>query len=423
MEALKKLWRFLRSMKFGIGLLIVIALLSVVGTVIPQGRDAEWYASAYPQAHGLLQSLRFTDLYTSWYYVLLMALLGLNLTLCTVTRLRVLLRTGPDEVQRAARLPIAQRLPSAQVETVRAFLRSCRCRETAVEGATMFTKYRFGRYGSFLTHLGILLTLVFGAAALYLPHVSDMDCQVGETITAEGGAKISVQDFHIEDEAGKLDYASDLYITLPNGEISDMAHVSVNHPFSFGPYKVFQQYYGTAPAVTVIDHETGEEDSFVLTEASMLSKDGSTGLWVAGVYELGEDESGKPVLQSSVLGSYRNPIYEVETIDQSGSTTLHLPPGGIVSVGDLEFRMEQPAEYPGLRIKYTPRIVNGLLITAFAVLTVGLYITFFLQPVLVKVTDEGYTVAGTKPEGMRVELEQILEESDAKKSGKERPKS
>jgi hypothetical protein len=82
--------------------------------------------------------------------------------------------------------------------------------------------------------------------------------------------------------------------------------------------------------------------------------------------------------------------------------------------------MEQPVEYPGLRIKYTPRIVNILLVAAFTVLTVGLYITFFLQPILVKVTDEGYTVAGTKPEGMRVEIEQMLEEAAAKPRGKEK---
>ena len=126
------------------------------------------------------------------------------------------------------------------------------------------------------------------------------------------------------------------------------------------------------------------------------------------------------MLRPAQLGSLTNPIYEVETVEPGGSSTLHLPPGGIVSVGDLEFRMEQPVEYPGLRIKYTPRIVNILLVAAFTVLTVGLYITFFLQPILVKVTDEGYTVAGTKPEGMRVEIEQMLEEAAAQPRGKEK---
>ena len=422
MEALKKGWSFLRSMKFGIGLLLVIAALSVVGTLIPQGNPAQWYAEQYPSAHNTILALQADRLYTSWYYVLLMVLLALNLTLCTVTRMRALLRTRKDEHVRAARLPVRTKLSEAQVETVRAHLLARHCAEQKVEGVSVYSKNRFGRYGTFLTHLGILLTLVFGAAALYLPHVSDMDCLPLETIKLEGGAELFVHSFQIEDADGRLDYASDLYISLPNGNISELTHVSVNHPFTYGPYKVFQQYYGTAPSVSVTDRETGETEVFTLTESSMLSKDGTTGLWVSGIYELAEDESGTPTLQTATLGSFRDPIYEVRTIDESGSNTLHLPPGGIVTVGDLTFRMEDPVEYPGLRIKYTPRVINILLIAAFAVLTVGLFITFFLQPVLVKVTEEGYTVAGTKPEGMRIELEQVLEEAAAKKPGKEHTK-
>ena len=58
-----------------------------------------------------------------------------------------------------------------------------------------------------------------------------------------------------------------------------------------------------------------------------------------------------------------------------------------------------------------PRLVFSilLLLAAFTLMTVGLYITFFLQPVLVKVDDEGYAVGGPKPEGMRLSLEALLE--------------
>ena len=44
----------------------------------------------------------------------------------------------------------------------------------------------------------------------------------------------------------------------------------------------------------------------------------------------------------------------------------------------------------------------------------GLYITFFYEPVLVKVSDTGYTVAGPKPERMRVELGEELREYEEK---------
>lgn len=44
-----KLFSFLRSMRFGMLLLTVIAVLSVIGTLVPQGRTAEYYESAYDE--------------------------------------------------------------------------------------------------------------------------------------------------------------------------------------------------------------------------------------------------------------------------------------------------------------------------------------------------------------------------------------
>ena len=217
MEAVKAIWKFLRSMKFGIALLLLIAALSVVGTIIPQGQPLGWYAEKYPSAYEAVLGLGLNRLYQSWYYVALLALLSLNLALCTISRLRMLLRTEKDETVRAARLPIAQQLDSEQVALVRGYLQEHRCRELQIEGVTMFTKYHFGRYGTFLTHLGILLTVLFGAAALYLPTVQDLACLPGESIVLEDGTEITVQDFTLQDENGKLDYASNLSVKLPNG--------------------------------------------------------------------------------------------------------------------------------------------------------------------------------------------------------------
>ena len=51
---MKKLFSFLRSMRFGILLLALIAALSVVGTVIPQGKEIAWYAETYSDFHGTI---------------------------------------------------------------------------------------------------------------------------------------------------------------------------------------------------------------------------------------------------------------------------------------------------------------------------------------------------------------------------------
>ena len=69
-----------------------------------------------------------------------------------------------------------------------------------------------------------------------------------------------------------------------------------------------------------------------------------------------------------------------------------------------------PVEYPGLRIKQVSTLYNSLLIAAFCLMIVGLFVTFFCEPVVVKLDAEGYAVGGPKSEHMRVELADLPEE-------------
>ena len=123
------------------------------------------------------------------------------------------------------------------------------------------------------------------------------------------------------------------------------------------------------------------------------------------------DPSGNVTLISNVSGSYPNPVYQVETASDGVYTPILAFPGDELQVGDLLFTFNDPVEYPGLRIKYTPKVVNALLIAAFLLLISGLYVTFFCQPVLVKLDKEGCAVGGPKPEGMLLAVQGWLEET------------
>ena len=115
-------------------------------------------------------------------------------------------------------------------------------------------------------------------------------------------------------------------------------------------------------------------------------------------------------LITNTTGSYPDPVYQVQVASDGVYTPTLAFPGDSVRTGGIEFTFNTPVEYPGLRIKKTPTAVNALLIAAFALMTVGLYITFFLQPVLVKLDADGYAVGGLRPEGMRVELALLLKD-------------
>ena len=225
----------------------------------------------------------------------------------------------------------------------------------------------------------------------------------------DDGTQISVYDFHIEDEGGRLDFTSRIQVSLPDGRQSGEREIKVNHPLSFGEYKVYQQTYGTAGSITVTNPENGGQDELTLSEVVFLSLDGKDGLWYQAVYpDYIVDPSGNVTIVSSSSGHYSNPVYEVIVASGGDFRSILAFPGDEVEVGGLVYRFNEPVEYPGLRIKHTPRIVNALLMSAFVMMIFGLYITFFCDPVLVKTDAEGYTVGGSKPERMRLELSELF---------------
>ncbi len=408
---MKKVWNFLRSMRFGLLLLGLIAVCSVIGTVIPQEREIGWYAQTYRAFHGAILLLRFHRIFTSWYFVALLGLLCLNLTLCSVLRIVRVVRTAGGESERAARLPDSTALTPEGVEALREHLLRLRCRREKIGGSEVYTRNGFGRYGSFLTHLAILLTLVFGALALYTPTVTDRSCMPGEAISLPDGTEIRVQDFRINDETGRLDYTSHVQLTLPDGRRSGLSELKVNHPFRFGPYKLFQQSFGTAGSVTVENLENGGHDDFLLEEMSYLTIDERNGIIYEQLYpDYIRDPDGEVTLITVTEGAYRNPIYAFEVLADGVRTPSLAVPGDSLEVLGLRFTFNEPVEYPGLRIKHVSTLFNALLVAAFTLMIAGLYVTFFFDPVVVKLDAEGYAVGGPKPERMRVELGALFAE-------------
>ena len=88
-------------------------------------------------------------------------------------------------------------------------------------------------------------------------------------------------------------------------------------------------------------------------------------------------------------------------------------PGDTVDVGNLTFTFDDPVEYPGLRIKYSPGVINLFLLLSVVLLTVGLYLVFFLRPVNVLVSKAGFTQTG-RNEALALSLKQLLSKGDNK---------
>lgn len=396
-------------MTFGMLLLILIAVCSVAGSLIPQQREAMEYVSRYGStAAQWILRLGLDDVFSTPYFTLLMAALCLNLTLCSVIRVAKLRGAG-DRLQKSAAAIPAQQAGPAKLRAVESWLARRGYKKTRQDGAVLYSKYFLGFYGSFLTHLALIILLLVGAATIYGAEVQDRVVMPGETLALERGTTVEVLSFQIEDETGKLDYASRIVMRDEKGNESPETVVRVNEPLRFGGYKVYQQTYGTAGAITVENTQTGGSDTLTLTEPVFLTLDGRNGVYFNALYPgYTQDEDGSVTLVTSTSGAYHDPVYDLRVMGEGQMTAVLAFPGETITLGGVSFTMEVPVSYPGLRIKYLSGVILGALYASFAFIVLALYICFFMRPVCVAVREDGYAIASPKPQlGLQLELESL----------------
>ena len=84
------LWDSLSSLRLTIALLIILAVASIFGTVIPQNSSPGEYLQFYkPSTYKILKILGFLDMYHAGWFTFLLALLSSNLVACSLKRFRV----------------------------------------------------------------------------------------------------------------------------------------------------------------------------------------------------------------------------------------------------------------------------------------------------------------------------------------------
>ena len=202
---MKKIIRFLRSMQFGMILLVLVIACSVAGSLIVQQREPMEYVNRYGEnAAKVIMALQLNDVFSSVYFLMLMAALCLNLTLCSLVRLPRTMKAAKQLLTRAEAAPVEHPLSPEQAQKVSSYLKHNGYRLRDKDGRKIYTKNLPGFYGSFLTHLSFLLILVVGALAVMAAEVTDQVVMPGETRTLKDGITITVEAFQIEDETGLL---------------------------------------------------------------------------------------------------------------------------------------------------------------------------------------------------------------------------
>src|SRR5512145_355812 len=89
-----KVWKFFISLKLAITVIIILAVASILGTIVEQNQPLEKYQKVYGAGTiRLFEAAGLFDMYHSWWFLLLLVLFTVNLSCCTLDRLPRVVRT------------------------------------------------------------------------------------------------------------------------------------------------------------------------------------------------------------------------------------------------------------------------------------------------------------------------------------------
>ena len=274
-------WRFLASMRLALFLIVALAIVVFAGTLIDQApipvvsdpvAYARWLDDAdgkYGQWTGTLDRLQFFNIFHSTYFRGLLGLLAVNILVCTMSRWRGIWNTVFHTRARATESFLAHAHYSARMQTalpaaeaaerLRKSLSRSHYRVTleAEPGsvAVFGDKNRLSRFGTFFTHLSLILILV-GAMAGGIWGFDDPRFSVAEGSTRDLGlgTGIAVRLHEFADEyhadGAPSDYRAEVTL-LDGGEPVKTGVIRVNSPMRYSGVAFHQAFFGQAAVMTV----------------------------------------------------------------------------------------------------------------------------------------------------------------------------
>lgn len=410
-------------------LLLVLAVTSIVGTVIPQNENPAAYFRAYGEfVYKLFDLLGIFDMYHSWWFQFLILLLTMNIVVCSIDRLsatwkiifvknplfnlsrfRTLsqkeLFTGkqsPKELSTLYETFISRQFGYARVE------------ETD-KGLCIFAeKWRWTRFGVYIVHLSVILLLLGGLiGSLFgfkgfatIPENEKIDSirirNTGQVLAL--GFEVLCDDFNISyyDNGTPKEYRSSLTI-IEHGKPVYKKDIIVNDPLRYKGINIFQSSYGKMPSGALQKEEIHTKDppeditlNFAIKKSGKLYK-------IKAV--IGKPSDIPEGLGKFVIVEYRKSAeFGGQNIGQAfmGILTpkdkdpvnimlpLHFPNfdkmrrgAVVISVAEQETKIFNPGEksdqryYTGLQITKDPGV--WVVYTGFIGMIIGIFITFFMS--------------------------------------------
>jgi hypothetical protein len=208
---LEALYKFLRSVKLAVVLILVIAALSILATLIPQRQEAAFYFHTYsPFLARVVLALGLDHFFRSVPFLAPVALFFVNLSVCTVDRM------------------------------------AARSRRNARR-----------RHGPDLIHLGLLALIVGAMFTVFARKEAMVYLAEGEQIVLPGDYALRVLRFDFEryPDGRPKDWISTVEVRRGDQEVIPSFAIEVNRPLKVNRVKVYQASYADEARALLTDPE------------------------------------------------------------------------------------------------------------------------------------------------------------------------
>jgi cytochrome c biogenesis protein len=290
---------FFRTLKLTIFLLILLAVVSIIGTMIAQNAAPEEYIRRYgAPLYEILEFFNLFDMYHSWWFSAILLILVLNLIACSLERFpRVwsqISRGGGPSGLKDSTLKTLAYVEKLRIDSERAGAEMTV--QKAVEkqwgeakrietdsGVTFFSERgRFSRLGVYIAHLSLLIILIGALIGSVYGFKGFVNIPEGGTVdriflrakNAEtekalpfslrcDDFKVSFYDVNGQQEKHVKEYTSILTV-IENGKEVFKRTVQVNHPLHYRGLAFYQSSYGAVNTIRLgIQKKNAKEKTIV----------------------------------------------------------------------------------------------------------------------------------------------------------------
>ncbi|WP_017316315.1 cytochrome c biogenesis protein [Mastigocladopsis repens] len=413
----------LTDLRLAIVMLLVIALLSVTGTIIEQGQSLAFYQANYPEHPALFGFLSWKviltvgldHVYRTWWFLALLIFFGTSLTACTFTRQLPALKAARrwkfyDEPRQFQKLALSAELDHGSVNSLTQLLQNRRYKIFQEKEDILYArKGIIGRIGPIIVHVGIvtiLLGSIWGAMTGFVAQemvASGNIFQVKNIIDAGPWATGQPKDWSVRVNRFWIDYTpsggidqfySDMSVLDNQGQEVDRKTIFVNSPLRYHGVTFYQTDWG----ISAVRVRVNKSPIFQIPMAQ-LNTNGNGRIWGTWIPTKPDLSEGVSLLAKDLQGM-------VLIYDATGKLVNTVRTGMSTQVNGVTLKILDVVGSTGLQIKADPGI--PIVYTGFALLMLGVTMSYFSHSQIWALCKDGRLYVGGKTNRAQVAFEQEM---------------